>query len=112
VTRRDESGTYALQRSDDQSTFSVRPNSGGEQTWTFRNDEQRKMIPEQYREKLRMLEEVSEEMRRDGGPRNPDARPHEGSPRPKAETPPEPRRPAPEAGPGSSPPPSRSRDTF
>jgi membrane-associated protease RseP (regulator of RpoE activity) len=67
ITRRDESGVFSLQRHGDTSTFSVRPKHGGEQSWTFSSDSQRAMIPEQYREKLRLLEELAGDMHRGGG---------------------------------------------
>ncbi|MDZ4287116.1 MAG: PDZ domain-containing protein [Prosthecobacter sp.] len=71
VTRRDDSGTYTLRRDNDHSIFTVRTNDGKEQTWSFTSETERTVVPEQYRDKLRMLQEVSSDMHRDGHPRNP-----------------------------------------
>ncbi|HYF35582.1 MAG TPA: PDZ domain-containing protein, partial [Prosthecobacter sp.] len=105
VTRRDESGTYSLSRDDDHSTFTVRPNGGGEHIFTFRTDSERNAVPEEYRAKLRMLEQIAEDMRRGSRPEGPkedssDRRPDSES-RPKEDRP-------------SPPPPGRTpaRDTL
>lgn len=56
VTRRDDSGEYTLKREDGKSTFIARPNNGKEQSWPVNDDTERKAIPEEFRDKLRMMD--------------------------------------------------------
>ena len=56
VTRRDEAGEYSIKREDDKTRFTVRPNGGKEQSWPVNNEEERKAVPEEFRDKLRMMD--------------------------------------------------------
>ncbi len=56
VTRRDDAGEYSIKREDDKTTFTVRPNGGKEQSWPVNNEEERKAVPEEFRDKLRMMD--------------------------------------------------------
>lgn len=56
ITRRDESGEYTLKREDGKTTFIARPNNGQEQSWPVNTDDERKAMPEQLRDKLRMMD--------------------------------------------------------
>ncbi|MDZ4404083.1 PDZ domain-containing protein [Prosthecobacter sp.] len=93
VTRRDDAGEYSMKREDGKTTFTVRPNGGKEQSWPVNTDEERKAVPEEFRDKLRMMDGAGSGTRieaRPGGegpPRNP--APREGGnnstqPRPQA----------------------------
>jgi len=91
VTRSDETGDYRLRREDDRTVFSVKPKEGAEQSWPVNNEEERKAVPEQFRSKLREMEDISTHMRRDGegggerGPGSPG--PREDGHRPGSEAP-------------------------
>lgn len=75
VTRRDEAGEYSIKREDGKTTFTVRPNGGKEQSWPVNTDEERKAVPEEFRDKLRMMDGARIEARPgpggEGPPRNP-----------------------------------------
>lgn len=55
VTRRDDSGEYALKREDGSATFIARPNGGTEQSWPVNTDAERAAVPKQFQEKLRIM---------------------------------------------------------
>jgi hypothetical protein len=63
VTRRDDSGEYSIQREDGKTTFIARPNNGKEQSWPVNNDEERKAVPEEFRDKLRMMDGAGNTLR-------------------------------------------------
>ena len=89
ILRRDDSGEYQLKNEDGKRTFIARPKEGEEQSWPVNTDAERQAVPEKFREKLRLFDNVRQDFqfeRREGGP----PRPPEGGPR---ETPP----PAPKA---------------
>lgn len=89
ILRRDESGEYQLKNEDGKRTFIARPKEGEEQSWPVNTDAERQAVPEKFREKLRLFDNVRQDFpfeHREGGP----PRPPEGGPR---ETPP----PAPKA---------------
>lgn len=56
ITRRDDSGEYTLKREDGKTTFIARPNNGQEQSWPVNDDTERKAVPEEFRDKLRMMD--------------------------------------------------------
>jgi membrane-associated protease RseP (regulator of RpoE activity) len=55
VTRRDDSGEYALEREDGSATFIARPNGGTEQSWPVNTDAERAAVPKEFQEKLRIM---------------------------------------------------------
>ena len=74
IVRRDDSGEYSLKREDGKSTFTARPAHGKEQSWPASTDEERAAIPAEYREKLRMFDNMPrprEDMKRDDAPDQP-----------------------------------------
>lgn len=56
ITRRDDSGEYTIKREDGKTTFIARPNNGQEQSWPINTDAERKAVPEEFRDKLRMMD--------------------------------------------------------
>ena len=58
IVRRDGSGEYSLRREDGKSTFIARPKDGKEQSWPANTDEERAAIPAEFREKLRMFDNL------------------------------------------------------
>lgn len=56
ITRRDDSGEYSLKIEDGKTTFTARPNGGTEQSWPVNNDAERKAVPDEFRDKLRMMD--------------------------------------------------------
>lgn len=85
VTRRDDAGEYTIKREDGKTTFSVRPKGGQEQSWPVNTEEDRKAVPEEFRDKLRMMDGARIEVRPEGAnpPRAP-APPPSGNQTPKA----------------------------
>ena len=59
VTRRDDSGEYSIKNEDGKKTFSARPNNGKEQSWPVNNDAERQAVPQEFRDKLRMMDGAS-----------------------------------------------------
>jgi hypothetical protein len=55
VTRRDDSGEYALEREDGSATFIARPNGGTEQSWPVNTDAERAAVPNEFQEQLRIM---------------------------------------------------------
>ncbi|WP_395753423.1 PDZ domain-containing protein [Prosthecobacter sp.] len=55
VTQRDDSGEYTLKTENGKTTFTVRPNNGKEQSWPATTDAERNAVPQEYRDKLRMM---------------------------------------------------------
>jgi hypothetical protein len=56
ITRRDDTGEYTLKTEDGKTTFTARPNNGKEQTWPVNNDAERNAVPQEFRDKLRMMD--------------------------------------------------------
>lgn len=56
VTRRDDTGEYTLKNEDGKKTFIARPNNGQEQSWPINNDQEREAVPQEFRDKLRMMD--------------------------------------------------------
>jgi len=56
ITRRDDTGEYTLKREDGKTTFTARPHNGKEQSWPVNNDAERNSVPQELRDKLRMME--------------------------------------------------------
>ncbi|MFM2166505.1 MAG: hypothetical protein RIS79_876 [Verrucomicrobiota bacterium] len=81
IIRRDESGEYQLKHEDGKRTFTARPKDGEEQSWPVNTDAERQAVPEKFREKLRLFDNVNQELHfeRRGGPDAP--HPQEGGPR-------------------------------
>ena len=63
VTRRDRSGEYSLRQEGSEKVFTAKPVDGQEQTFTVTTDEQRKAVPEAFKEKLQQLDEVSRQVK-------------------------------------------------
>jgi PDZ domain len=75
ILRRDESGEYQLKNEDGKRTFIARPKEGEEQSWPVNTDAERQAVPEKFREKLRLFDNVRQDFqfeRRDGAPRPPE----------------------------------------
>lgn len=82
IIRRDESGEYQLKSEDGKRTFTARPKDGEEQSWPVNTDAERQAVPETFREKLRLFDNVHQDIRIEQHFRGPDApRPPEGGPR-------------------------------
>lgn len=58
VIRTDDTGVYTIRRENDKTTFSVRTKDGKETSWPINNGEERKAVPEQYREVLREMDKI------------------------------------------------------
>ncbi len=56
VTRRDDTGEYTLKNEDGKKTFIARPKNGQEQSWPINNDKEREAVPQEFRDKLRMMD--------------------------------------------------------
>jgi hypothetical protein len=65
ITRSDETGIYSLRREDGRAVFTVKPKDGEEKTWPVNNDEERAAVPEPYRTKLKEMDEIRSNIRRD-----------------------------------------------
>lgn len=83
ITRRDDSGEYTLTTEDGKSTFTARPNDGKEQSWPVNTDDERKAVPEPFRDKLRMMNGANGSIRIEVRP-NPGHDDKTDAPRPKA----------------------------
>jgi hypothetical protein len=82
IIRRDESGEYQLKSEDGKRTFTARPKDGEEQSWPVNTDAERQAVPENFREKLRLFDNVHQDFHLEHRDRGPDApRPPEGAPR-------------------------------
>lgn len=82
IIRRDDSGEYQLKHEDGKRTFTARPKEGEEQSWPVNTDAERQAVPEKFREKLRLFDNVHQDIRIEQHFRGPDApRPPEGAPR-------------------------------
>jgi hypothetical protein len=82
IIRRDETGEYQLKNEDGKRTFTVRPKDGQEQSWPVNTDAERQAVPEKFREKLRLFDNVHQDIRIEQHFRGPDSpRPPEGGPR-------------------------------
>lgn len=56
ATRRDDSGEYTLKTENGQKSFIVRPKSGPVQTWPINTDAERQAVPQEFRDKLQMMD--------------------------------------------------------
>lgn len=56
VTRRDDTGEYTFKNEDGKKTFIARPKNGQEQSWPINNDQEREAVPQEFRDKLRMMD--------------------------------------------------------
>ena len=56
VTRRDDTGEYTLKNEDGKKTFTARPKTGQEQSWPINNEKEREAVPQEFRDKLRMMD--------------------------------------------------------
>lgn len=56
VTRRDDSGEYTLKNEDGKKTFTVRPKNGQEQSWPVNTDAERQAVPQEFQNKLKMMD--------------------------------------------------------
>jgi hypothetical protein len=84
ILRRDESGEYQLKNEDGKRTFIARPKEGEEQSWPVNTDAERQAVPEKFREKLRLFDNVRQdfqfEHRESGTRRSPEGGPRETPP--------------------------------
>lgn len=71
VTRRDKTGEYSLRQEGSEKIFTAKPVDGQEQTFTVTTEEQRKAVPESFREKLQELEGVSRQVKSNGADETP-----------------------------------------
>ena len=74
VTRRDRTGEYILRQDGTEKTFIVKPVEGEAKTFPVTTEEQRKAVPEAFRDKLHEMDEVSRRVKGDG-PQNEGQRP-------------------------------------
>jgi len=81
IIRRDDTGEYQLKNEDGKRTFTVRPKDGQEQSWPVNTDAERQAVPEKFREKLRLFDNVHQDLRGPDAPRPPDGGPR-GNPPP------------------------------
>lgn len=58
ITRKDDSGEYQLKNEDGKQTFIVRPANGPEKSWLVNTEEEREAVPEPFREKLRLFDNM------------------------------------------------------
>ncbi len=58
ITRKDDSGEYQLKNEDGKQTFIVRPANGPEKSWPVNTEEEREAVPEPFREKLRLFDNM------------------------------------------------------
>lgn len=58
ITRKDESGDYSLRKEGDKNIFTAKPKDGQEQSWNLDDSTEKESIPENLKEKLRLLEEI------------------------------------------------------
>ena len=58
ITRKDDSGEYQLKNEDGKQTFIVRPANGPEKSWPVNTEEERQAVPEPFREKLRLFDNI------------------------------------------------------
>lgn len=65
ITRSDDTGIYSLRRDGERAVFTVKPKDGEEKTWPVNNDEERAAVPEPYRAKLKEMDEIRSNIRRD-----------------------------------------------
>lgn len=63
VTRRDDSGEYTLRNEDGKKTFIVRPKNGQEQSFPVNNDAERQAVPQEFRDKLKMMDSTTNGIR-------------------------------------------------
>lgn len=56
VPRRDDTGEYTLKNEDGKKTFIARPKNGQEQSCPINNEKEREAVPQEFREKLRMMD--------------------------------------------------------
>ncbi|MBL9180971.1 MAG: PDZ domain-containing protein [Verrucomicrobiaceae bacterium] len=75
IIRRDDTGEYQLKNEDGKRTFTVRPKNGQEQSWPVNTDAERQAVPEKFREKLRLFDNVHQDLRGPDAPRPPEGGP-------------------------------------
>ena len=56
VTRRDDSGEYSIKQEDGKKVFTARPKDGKEQSWPIDTEEQRQAVPQEFRDKLKLMD--------------------------------------------------------
>lgn len=59
VTRRDDSGEYSIKTEGGKKTFTARPSNGPEKSWPINNDAERQAVPQEFRDKLRMMDDAN-----------------------------------------------------
>ncbi|MFM7604384.1 MAG: S1C family serine protease [Prosthecobacter sp.] len=72
IIRRDDSGEYQLKNEDGKRTFTARPKDGQQQSWPVNTDAERQAVPEKFREKLRLFDNVHQDLRGPDAPRPPE----------------------------------------
>jgi hypothetical protein len=63
VSRSDDSGEYSIKSIDGRKTFTVRPKSGQEKSWPINNDAERQAVPQEFRDKLKMMDNTTSGVR-------------------------------------------------
>lgn len=56
VTRSDDSGEYSVKNEDGKKTFTARPKNGPEKSWPVNTDAERQAVPQEFQDKLRMMD--------------------------------------------------------
>lgn len=69
VTRRDDTGEFTLKNEDGKKTFIARPKNGQEQSWPINTDQERDAVPQEFRDKLRMMDGANGSVRIEVYPR-------------------------------------------
>lgn len=82
ISRRDDSGEYSIRRQDGKATFTARPHNGKEQSWPINSEAERDAVPQEYREKLRMIDSARENI-----PCPPPSEPDNAKPAPQGNAP-------------------------
>ncbi len=63
VSRSDDSGEYTIKNEDGKKTFTVRPKNGQEKSWPINNDAERQAVPQEFRDKLKMMDNTTSGVR-------------------------------------------------
>jgi hypothetical protein len=66
ATRRDDSGEYTLKSEDGKTTFTARPTNGQEQSWPVTTEAERQAVPQEFRDKLRLMNSASGGLQKEG----------------------------------------------
>ena len=63
VSKSDDSGEYSIKNVEGKKTFTVRPKNGQEKSWPINNDTERQAVPQEFRDKLKMMDNTTSGVR-------------------------------------------------